>query len=196
VSARAGFSPSRTQGVGNTWASFRVGFDGPDNGTVEQIGTTVDTTGQQVFYGAWAERFPAPSQTIKMTVHPGDVMTATASRDGPHRFTLTLIDETTAASFATTQTARKAAGSSAEIIAEAPSDKGWGLATFDSVRFKRCSCNDRPVGGFGPDKLDLVDKGRPQATTSRLSSGVTSFRVTPLVTVPLTAIRGPLPPSD
>jgi len=61
----------------NGWVSLWVGLDGRYNGTVEQIGTEADGSGRQASYDAWFEMYPAPSHQIRMTVHAGDLMTAT-----------------------------------------------------------------------------------------------------------------------
>jgi len=167
----------------NSWVSFWVGLDGLHNTTVEQIGTEADGSGQQASCNAWFELYPAPSQPIRMTVHPGDVMTATVSCIGSHRFTLSLVDGTTGASFSTTQVAQKATASCAEVIAEGPTEDGWALADFDSVRFTRCACNGLPLGSYHPEQITLVAKSHVEATTSRLSTNGTSFAVTPFSTV-------------
>ena len=172
-------------GGGEATASFWVGLDGQNDHVVEQIGTEADTSGRSVTYSAWFEMFPAPPQSVDMAVHAGDVMDAAVSRDGLHLFTLTLIDETTGASFATTQfAAYKAPASSAEIVAEAPSEKGIGFADFDSVHFGRCAFNSRPINAFGPARLNIVHHyDYAQTSTSRLDAGGASFSVTQIATV-------------
>lgn len=162
-------------GASSASTSFWVGLDGDQDTFVEQIGTEADTTGQAVFHGAWYEMFPAAPASIDMTIQPGDLMHATVSRDGPGKFTLTLINETTGASFATTQSASKPPASSAEVIVEATSSS---LPEFDSIRFTGCLVDGRPIGDFGPASLDIVDHhGQAQATASRIGEAGTSFAV-------------------
>lgn len=162
-------------------ASFWVGFDGRQNHYVEQIGTEAETTDQTASYSAWYEMYPAPAVDVNMAIHPGDQMNATVSRDGPGRFTLTIINETTGASFATTQAANKAPTSSAEVVAEAPTS---GFAEFDTVRFAGCAIDGRPLDASGPTRLDIVGHtAQVEATASGLGGGGTSFNVTQPPTV-------------
>ena len=86
--------------------------------------------------------------------------------------------ETTGASFATTQfAAYKTPASSAEIVAEAPSEKGIAFADFDSVHFRRCAFDNRPINAFSLARLDIVHHyDYAQTTTSRLDAGAPRFR--------------------
>jgi Peptidase A4 family len=118
------------------YASFWVGLDGYNSSSVEQIGTDSDCSGNNhpVYY-AWYELYPAPPVNLSLAVHPGDVIAAEVSTSGS-TFTLSLVDQTTGASFSTTQSVAGAALSSAEWVAEAPS---------------RCAatCSVLPLANFG-----------------------------------------------
>jgi hypothetical protein len=104
------------------YAAFWVGLGGFDGSTggLEQIGTESDCTAGHPVYAAWFEFLPAPSTPITMTVSPGDTITAEVSVDGS-LVTLTLTNVTTGESFTTQDTPRELDVSSAEWIAEAPS---------------------------------------------------------------------------
>jgi Peptidase A4 family len=165
-----------TSGAGPAWASFWVGLDGTEDHFVEQIGTEGGTSGQDAYYSAWYEMFPARPVALDMAVRPGDLMHATVSRNGTASFTLTLINETTGKSFATTQSAAKPRGLSAEVVVEAPSPT---FADFDTARFTHCVIDGRPIGALHPTKLDIVGRqSLGQATASGLSAGGGSFAVT------------------
>src|SRR5579863_29516 len=59
----------------NTYSAFWVGFDGWNNGTVEQNGTDSDCNGTTPQYFAWYEFFPAgPVVIADVPVSPGDIM--------------------------------------------------------------------------------------------------------------------------
>jgi Peptidase A4 family len=118
------------------YASFWVGIDGYNSSSVEQIGTDSDCNGaNRPVYYAWYELYPAPPVNLSLAVHPGDVIAAEVSVAGSS-FTLSLTNQTTGASFSTTQNVAGAALSSAEWVAEAPS---------------RCAatCNVLPLANFG-----------------------------------------------
>ena len=110
-------------------SSFWVGIDGFTSNTVEQIGTDADCVHGRPFYFAWWEMFPAPLNVIPLKVSPGDTVSAEVSASGT-AFTLTITVGTQ--QFSTTQTSADAAKSSAEWIAEGPSQF---LADFNAVSF-------------------------------------------------------------
>jgi Peptidase A4 family len=118
------------------YASFWVGLDGYNSSSVEQIGTDSDCSGaNRPVYYAWYELYPAPPVNLALAVRPGDAISAEVSVSGS-TFTLSLLNQTTGASFSTTQTVAGAAVSSAEWVAEAPS---------------RCAatCTVLPLANFG-----------------------------------------------
>jgi len=135
--------PAVTSGAKNTYSSFWVGIDGYSDGTVEQIGTDSDTNnkGQPVYY-AWYEMYPAYPVYLNLIIQPNDVITAEVSYDSiQSKFTLTITDTSTGATFVTTQPSSSSIQrSSAEWIAEAPSSgRVLPLANFDTVAFTGCS---------------------------------------------------------
>lgn len=179
----------------NQYSSFWVGIDGFSSSTVEQTGTDSDCHGGAPVYYAWYEFYPHPSKLVSgVTVHPGDVMAAeVAYRSG--RFTVTLRDVTTGASFSASAKVGAARQSSAEWIAEAPSSSGGilPLADFGSVSFGvdttgvASTCTATVGGstgaiasfGTGVQSISMVtSSGALKAQPSSLSTDGTSFSVT------------------
>jgi hypothetical protein len=120
----------------NSWSSPWVGIDGDNSNTVEQTGTDSDCQNGQAVYYAWYEMYPKSLVQLSMAVHPGDSFTGTVTYSGSS-FVLKLTDNTTRASFTTTQSSRKARRSSIEWIMEGPSN-GL-LSDFGSVPFSAAS---------------------------------------------------------
>jgi hypothetical protein len=157
---------------GDGYSSFRVGLDGYGSASVEQTGTEADCSGGVAYYSAWYEIYPAYPVTYSNAVYAGDQFTATVTYLGSNKYQLVLKDTTEGWTKTTTKTQSGLARSSAEIIAEAPSDSSGPLPLSDFTKV------DFTGGGFGYDSIDLVDpSGTTQASTSSLSSG-TSFSVT------------------
>ena len=181
-------------------ASFWVGLDGDGSATAEQTGTAACAQNGRITYYAWYEMYPAGEVPIaSLTVSAGDLMTATVTSNGSGQFTLAIADATTHRSFSVTrQTSPVTAPSSAEIVAEAPTDASVGgllpLADFGKVDFTGCAVNDRPVGAFARRQIDMVGKdGSPLAAASTLSSDGASFSVSASagdVAPPTTAASG------
>ncbi len=163
-----------------TSAAFWVGIDGEDDAPVEQIGTEGFSENGLVTYDAWYEMYPDPVVPIAMTVHAGDTLTGAVFSNEPHRFTLRLVDVTTGASYTTVQTNAQAERSSAEVVAETPSDSEIRLADFGRVRFSGCDINSLPIGSALVRKFDITSERHVvEAATSALDDGGSSFSVTP-----------------
>jgi hypothetical protein len=123
-----------------TYSAAWVGLGGYSKSSraLEQTGTEIDcSTAGRATYSAWYELVPAPSKAIRMTVRPGDTMSASADVRG-RRVILRLRDVTRGTSFAKTTTISSPDVSSAEWIIEAPSgcDSSGG-------------CQQLPLGNFG-----------------------------------------------
>jgi hypothetical protein len=126
------------------YSAVWVGLGGykPTSGALEQIGTEVDCdAGGNVVSDAWYELVPAPSKTISLVVHPGDVIHATVTVVG-HLVTVDLENLTRHRAFHKTLFAPAIDVSSAEWIVEAPSEcvsqfacQALPLADFGSVTF-------------------------------------------------------------
>ena len=166
-----------TQGD-RTYSAFWVGIGGYSltSQALEQIGTELDckVNGDEQL-AAWYELVPAPSRTIRMTVHPGDLMSASVAIAGS-KVTLTLRDRTTHKRFRRTITDHTIDQSSAEWIAEAPSE------CTSSTR-----CRTLPLTDFG--SMDF--SGAQARTTAGSSSGISNRRWTASKIVLNAAGNGP-----
>ena len=136
----------------STYSAVWVGIGGykPTSNALEQIGTEVDCNAAgNAVSSAWYELVPAPSRTISLAVHPGDVMHATVTVVG-HQVTLELENLTRHRSFDKKLHAPSIDVSSAEWIVEAPSEcvsqfacQALPLADFGSVTFDSASRHRR-----------------------------------------------------
>ena len=161
-----------------TYSSFWVGLDGYSSNTVEQTGTSADCSGGRPSYYAWYEMYPKFPVNLSLAVRPGDSISASVTTSGDGRFTLTITNNTSHATYQTTQTLKRARLASAEVIAEAPSSSGGvlPLTNFGTANFSSATVNGTAIGSWNPDKIDMVANGVTKATTSALSGG-TSFSV-------------------
>jgi hypothetical protein len=169
------------------YSSFWVGLDGYTSSSVEQTGTDADcaTTGAGNYY-AWYEMYPAGSVTLPSSdvVRPGDVMKALVQYDPPgsaaNSYDLAIQDVTRGWFFAIPETEAGLARSSAEFVAEAPSQCSFifchelPLAHFSPVTFSNATATDGngtagPIDAFQNDNMAMVDNGTTLATTSGLS---------------------------
>jgi hypothetical protein len=161
-----------------TYSSFWVGLDGDGSSTVEQTGTSADCGGGTPSYYAWYEMYPKFPVSLSLTIRPGDSISGSVTTDAGGRFTLTIRNNSTGQAFTTTQRLNRARLASAEAIAEAPSGSGGvlPLTNFGTVGFSSTLVNGQPIGGFNPDRIDMVSGSTLKAQTSALSGG-TSFSV-------------------
>jgi hypothetical protein len=141
-----------------TFSAFWVGIGGykQSSKALEQIGSEADCSSSgQVSYYAWWEYVPNGPGTIHMAISPGDTITATVSVKGD-RATVTLIDETTGATFSRTKRMRhpKPDVSAADWIAEAPSNCNGNsctpltLTNFGTVGFTNASATAVGLDGY------------------------------------------------
>jgi hypothetical protein len=157
-----------------TASAFWVGLDGYTSTTVEQTGSDVDcSSGSPVYYG-WYEMYPAFPVNFVNVVSPGDHFSASVTSSGDS-FTLTIADTTQGWQHSVTKTLPSATKSSAEVIAEAPSN-GNGrilpLTNFGTMKFKNADANGSPIGNSSPTKIHMAPVGGPDTdTTSALSNG-------------------------
>jgi hypothetical protein len=156
----------------SSWSSPWVGIDGDNSNTVEQTGTDSDCTRGTPTYYAWYEMYPKKVIQIPITVSPGDSMTGTVTYSATNTFTLTLTDNTTHASYTTTQTSRKAVRTSVEWIVEGPSSgtlSNFGTETFtnDSATINGQSGSLSSFSGATPITM-VTAQGTTRATPSSL----------------------------
>ena len=172
--------------AGAKYASFWVGLDGYKSSSVEQLGTDSDCSSlNHPVYYAWWEMYPNPSNQISnFPVSPGDTIFAKVSRVATV-YTLFIQNVTTGKTFSTTQVAT-AANSSAEWVAEAPSQciiifcRVLPLTNFGTVLFtgsKATSGSQKSISGFANDSITMTDitGTTVRAQPGPLSSDGTSF---------------------
>jgi hypothetical protein len=136
-----------------------VGIDGYSNGSVEQIGTEQDSSGN---YYAWYEMYPKPSYKINsVPIKSGDSIYAEVKYIGKDNFTLTLNNISTKKTFSTTQKSGKSQCQSAEWIVEAPWSGGvLPLANFGTININGAYAivngNQAGVTSYGSDSINMV----------------------------------------
>jgi hypothetical protein len=163
-------------------AAFWVGLDGYLNNTVEQTGTEADCDGTTPVYYAWYEFYPANVIVLNTTadpVSPHDVFHADVSSTS-----LTLHDVTAGWSVPIPVPAKGYAFSSAEWIAEGPSNM---LTNFGTVDFTNAAASsgatlNGPIDStaWNHDAITMVTRGGPHATpraTPTGLSGGTAFNI-------------------
>ena len=133
-----------TPGV-QAYSAFWVGLGGfsLNAPALEQTGTEVDCDiSGKVVSTAWYELVPAASTPIRLTVQPGDLMRARVAVTG-RQVVISLDDLTRHSGFKKTLDATIIDVSSAEWIAEAPSQ----CVSLDS-------CQTLPLADFAPTRFD------------------------------------------
>ena len=144
--------PTSKCSSGQDYAAFWVGIGGDDgqssslgqsslgdggSTSLEQIGTQGDCTGNGTEYYAWYELVPAAPVQLSLAIHPGDHISASVGVNGSN-IAFSLTDKTTGQSFTKTIQASNPDTSSAEWVAEAPSQcDGSG------------NCTPLPLSDFG-----------------------------------------------
>lgn len=153
-----------------TYSAFWVGLGGysPSSDALEQIGTELDCSASgTITSAAWYELVPAPMNGIRMTVKPGDLMSASVLVSG-HLVTLRLKDHTQHESFSKQITAKSVDTSSADWIAEAPSAcattnfceplplTNFGSTSFTAARASTTTSFDGPIASSAWDTTKIV----------------------------------------
>jgi hypothetical protein len=157
--------PTASCAGGSQYAAFWVGLDGYTSETVEQIGTEADCTGagpQTPQYYAWYEVFPGAAVNFTNPVSPGDRFTGTVTSQGNDEFRLVLEDITQGWTQTINATQTGADLSSAEVIAEAPSNTSGGssvlpLTDFGSVNFTGVTVNGTSLDTLDPVQISMPD---------------------------------------
>ncbi len=131
-----------------TYSSQWVGLGGyaVNSRALEQIGSELDCAASgKIVSTVWYELVPAPSRSIRMTVAPGDQLTAAVTVVG-HLVRLQLSDLTRHTTFSRSVSVRQLDVSSADWIVEAPSEctsasscRQLALADFGTTAMTRAS---------------------------------------------------------
>jgi hypothetical protein len=177
----------------SAYSSFWVGLDGYTSKSVEQTGTDSDCTSSGTpSYYAWYEMYPAGSiqlSTATYPVKPGDVMTGSVtSSPSASTFTMTLTDNTAHWVFTFTASSSGLARSSAEWVAEAPSECNFlfcsqlPLADFGTVAFSNAVVTNTagasgPISKFNNVAVQMASGGTVEATPSFLNAAGNGFSV-------------------
>jgi hypothetical protein len=188
----------------STYSAYWIGLGGyaVNSNALEQIGTEADCSSSGAErMSAWYELVPAPSRPLKLTVHAGDTIAATVAIKG-HRVRLALDDATTHKLISKTLSTSAIDVTSAEWIAEAPSEcssasscQTLPLADFGSTDFSFAfaQTNTGHKGAisdpeWSSTRITLVaggrrfagfgDGGGGEATPSKLSATGSAFSVT------------------
>ena len=166
--------PSLTCTPGHdSYSALWVGLGGfsLSSNALEQAGTEADCNAVgQTRMAAWYELVPAPSRRLTLKVNAGDRIAASVTVTG-HKVTIELWDATTNKSVTKTIRAPAVDVSSAEWIAEAPSD-------CVSVN----SCVTLPLADFGSASFVFAGAQVSGARVSPLSSS--SWRLTKITLEP------------
>ncbi len=169
-----------SRGADATW----VGIGGVTGHDLIQAGTQSAVTGNgSTELQAWIEMLPRPSQSVPLTVSPGDSVTVTITDQGADSWLISLTNNTTTKAYSTT--ARYASTrSSAEWIVEAPS-AGRGILpvdNFGTVAFAKSTAvrdgKTVTLGAAGARPVTMINGLRQAlAQPSSLGPDGASFRV-------------------
>ncbi|HEY7618475.1 MAG TPA: G1 family glutamic endopeptidase [Solirubrobacteraceae bacterium] len=120
------------------YSAYWLGLGGlhTSSKALEQVGTEADCAGGKAYYSAWYELVPDDPVELKMTVRPGDTLSASVTVTG-HTVKLYLANRTRGTVFTKQLQAENVDVTSAEWIAEAPS-------VCDST-----GCDTLPLADFG-----------------------------------------------
>lgn len=156
-----------------SYSAFWVGLGGfsLNAPALEQTGTEVDCSiSGKVVSTAWYELVPEASVPIRLTVHPGDLMRARVTVTG-RQVVISLDDVTRHTGFKKTLNANVIDVSSAEWIAEAPSQ----CVSIDA-------CQTLPLADFAPTKFDSATVKSSTGHSGSISDrtwGWTKINLTP-----------------
>ena len=168
-----------------SYAAFWVGIDGYSSRSVEQGGTLIECLAGTAHYFTWWEMYPSNAiQVVGSTVKPGDKIAASVVRTSTS-YAIKVTDSTTAGNtFSRTKTCATCANSSAEWIAEAPSNASGvlPLANFGTWTLKGAAVTAGTAGtisSFPDSEITMVNSAmKVKAQPGPLNSTGTQFKVT------------------
>lgn len=153
---------------GSGLSAMWIGIDGFNNNDLIQIGTEQNSTANGASYYAWWEVLPAAEASIQQVpITAGDQVSARIVKNAANSWTLALTDNTTGASFQTTQS-YTGTGTSAEWIMEAPNlgSQGSDLAHFSTFNVTSIDVNGGDPNLTQQDAGVMIQSGRQVATPS------------------------------
>jgi hypothetical protein len=170
-----------------TW----VGIGGVSTSDLIQVGTQTMVENGQTSYQAWYEMLPQDSETIPVTVRPGDSVHVSLSEQGlgSNEWLISFVDNTTGQNYQTTVSYTSSL-SSAEWIEEMPTislgnftARGFGLDNFGIISFTNCLAtqngNSYTIAQNGAQAVSMFNANNQiLATPSALGSDGASFSVT------------------
>jgi hypothetical protein len=197
-------------GDAGTSSAFWVGLGGLNatSQALEQVGTSADCSNlNQPTYYAWYELVPSASVKVKLKVNPGDTITTSVNVINATTVEVQVKNRTRKTSFTNKLTFATPDLTSAEWIAEAPSQCDQfrctpiPLANFSSVSFSRTAAIGNSIGGTitnpswttssiqlvpngssgffpGPNRFASVSSSTAGATPGQVSADGKSFTVT------------------
>jgi hypothetical protein len=171
--------PTVTAARQASYSSSWVGIDGFTNSSLIQTGTEQDWSNGAAHYHAWWEILPAAETRISsITVHPGDVFTASITKGSGSSWTITINDVSTGQGFTTVQS-YSGPGTSVEWIQEAPTVGGHTapLAHFSTTSFDPGTANGANPGLTAADAGVMVQKHVTVSTPSAPDADTDGFNV-------------------
>lgn len=174
---------SSTNAADATW----VGIGGVLSHDLIQAGTeAVPNTSGGINYQAWYELLPGASQTVPLSVHPGDSMNVSVTQESNASglWAISFTDMTTGQSYSTTVSYASSL-SSAEWIEEMPAGVGMSISLddFGVVNFSGGSTvqngSSVTISGSGAQPLTMANEmDQLLAVPSALGSDGASFSIT------------------
>lgn len=153
---------------GSGLSAMWIGIDGFNNNNLIQIGTEQNSTANGASYYAWWEVLPSAESSIQQVpIAAGDEVSARIAKNATNSWTLSLTDNTTGASFQTTQS-YSGTGTSAEWIMEAPNlgSQGSNLAHFSTFSVTSIEVDDGNPNLTQQDAGVMIQSGQQVATPS------------------------------
>ena len=168
-------------GADATW----VGIGGVTTNDLIQAGTDAIVQDGQVTYAALVEKLPDVSQTVPLTINPGDTVSVSITQQSSGSWKIVIKDGTSSQTYQTTEQYQSQL-SSAEWIEESPSTGRQlllPLDSFGSVTFTDCTAvedgQSRTIAQMNVESITLqTPDNQPLVTTSALGADGSSFTVT------------------
>ncbi|HEX6511427.1 MAG TPA: G1 family glutamic endopeptidase [Chloroflexota bacterium] len=176
--------PQPAAGSAGTDAAW-VGIGGVQSRDLIQAGTQLVTTGAgDTQYSAWIETLPQASQTVPLTVAPGDSVTVSITQQTAGQWQVAMKDNTTGKAYSA-PVQYTSSLSSAEWVEEAPTGgrSVLPLDQFGQVHFASGAAIEDGqtvnISQAGARPISMINSaGRVLATPSGLGNGGGSFSVT------------------